>query len=31
VLVWLGATPEGARVLTVLRADTCEVIDEREL
>ena len=31
VVVWVGITPEGGQVLTVLRADDCEVIDEREL
>lgn len=31
VVVWIGVTPEGRRLLTVLRADGCEVLDEREL
>jgi hypothetical protein len=31
VIVWIGTTQEGRRVLTVVRADGCEVIEEREL
>ena len=31
VVVWLSVSPEGRSVLTVLRADGCEVIEEREL
>ena len=31
VVVWLGATPEGLLVLTVVRVDGCEVIEKREL
>jgi hypothetical protein len=31
VVVWIGVTPEGRQVLTVLRAGGCEVLDEREL
>jgi hypothetical protein len=31
VVVWVGVTPEGRQLLTVLRTDDCTVIDQREL
>jgi hypothetical protein len=31
VVVWVGATPEGRQLLTVLRTDGCTVIGQREL
>ena len=31
VVVWVGVTPEGRPLLTVLRTDGCTVIDQREL